>query len=91
MTRGNIAMELAQMIPAPNASVSTAVVQVMFRTNDGILMCYGSGSATILEDATIKVAPGCLYIKVENNSTTTSVWYKNSGTVASCVMAPVAS
>ena len=68
------AFELHNMIPGPKAS---AVIQVMYKGEDGILLCYGTSADTVLEaEAADTYAPGCLYQKV---SGTGSKVYINEG------------
>ncbi len=49
-----------RMVGGPAAS---SVIQVIWRTEDGILFCYGTTAATSLTD-TDTYAPGCMYIDV---------------------------
>jgi len=75
---GNIAFQLHNM---KGYAVATAAkdVQVLYRIQDGILLCAGKATATSLDDITDMFAPGCLYIYL-GDATTTSKIYKNSGT-----------
>ena len=68
------AFELHNMIPGPDA---TAVVQVIYKGEDGIILCYGTSADTVLEaEAADTYAPGCIYIKI---SGTGSKLYLNEG------------
>lgn len=63
------------MTPGPAASTT---VQVIWRTEDGIMLCYGTSADTVLEaEAADTYAPGCLYIKVVSGGT--SILYLNTG------------
>lgn len=75
MSRANINWTLHNMIPAPAAK---AAVQVIFKTEDGILLCYGTAAHTVLEaEAANTYAPGCIYIRVV--AAGSSVAYLNIG------------
>ena len=89
MSHGNIAHELANMRPAKASTLVTAKVEPIFTSEDGILFCYGSGSATVCEEETRTIAPGCIYIKV--SAAATSFVYKNSGTSAAVTMVAISS
>ena len=68
------AFDLHNMVPGPAAS---AVVQVIYKSEDGIMLCYGTSADTVLEaEAAGTYAPGCLYIKVASGA---SVIYLNTG------------
>lgn len=71
----NIAHVLHNMVPAP---ASSAAVRVIFATEDGIMLAYGT---TVPSDAATGYAPGCLFI--DTDGTTTSKLYCNIGTKAS--------
>jgi hypothetical protein len=69
------AYQLHNMVGGPAAS---AVVKVIFRTEDGIMVCYGTAADTVLEaEAANTYAPGCLYIKVVSGGS--SILYINEG------------
>lgn len=69
--------EHENMIPAPAAS---AVVIPIFKTEDGVLLCYGTAAYTVLEADTDTYAPGCIYIK--SLTAGSSIVYNNIGTKA---------
>ena len=69
----NQAFQLHNMIGAPAAR---AVLQVIFRTEDGILFAYSTATKAVL-DARDDCAPGCLIL-----DTTNIRWYVNHGTKA---------
>lgn len=59
--RANIHWHLHNMVGGPAAK---AAVQVIFKTEDGILFCYGTAAHTVLEaEAADTYAPGCIYLK----------------------------
>jgi hypothetical protein len=61
MSEFTIAHELHNMVPGPAPS---AVVQVIYKTEKGIMLCYGTTADTVLEaEAADTYAPGCIYIK----------------------------
>jgi hypothetical protein len=76
MSEFNIQYELANMVPAP-AGVATPYV--MYRSEDGILDCYGT---TVPTDATDGFAIGCTFRKVDGGAGT--ALYVNEGTAGSC-------
>lgn len=64
-----------RMIAGPAAS---SVVQVIWRTEDGIMLCYGTSANTVLQaEPADTYAPGCIYIKVV--AAGTSILYLNTG------------
>jgi hypothetical protein len=67
------AFELHNMIPGP---AGTDVIQVMYKSEDGVLSCYGT---TVPTDVNV-FAPGCTFFKV--NGTDRNVKYINVGTFA---------
>lgn len=73
MSRHDVAYEANNMIPAPAGKTS---VQVIWKTEDGILQCWGT---TVPTDATAGYAPSCEFFDVTNG-----VKYINEGTAASC-------
>lgn len=73
----HISQELHDMIAAPAASTA---IQTMYKTEDGIMMCYGTSAHTVLEAQANVYAPGCIYIKVVTAGP--SIWYGNEGTAA---------
>lgn len=74
MTEFNLAHEHHNMIGAPAA---TSALQVIFITEDGILLGYSTVTKAVL-DARTDCAPGCLIL-----DTTNVRWYVNQGTKAS--------
>lgn len=73
--------KLANMAPADAGS---ATPRVIFRSADGVLVCYGT---TAPADAAVGYAPGCLFIDVNGVSLGT-VLYVNIGTAASANFDP---
>jgi acyl CoA:acetate/3-ketoacid CoA transferase beta subunit len=71
MSEFTIGFELNNMVAAP---AGEAVVQVIFRSEDGILDCYGT---TVPTDADEDYATGCTFRKV-NGGNATSI-YVNEG------------
>ncbi len=72
-TRYTLAFDHHNMVPGPQPST---IVQVMYRTEEGILFCYGTSANTVLEsEAAGTYAPGCIYIK--SLTAGTSVMYIN--------------
>jgi hypothetical protein len=65
------------MTPGP---AGTAIPQVTWRTEDGILDCYGT---TVPTDGDAGYSPGCHFKKIDG-STLDTVLYVNIGTNASC-------
>jgi hypothetical protein len=65
------------MIPSPAAS---ATIVPIWKTEDGVLLCYGTAANTVLEADTSTYAPGCLYIK--SLAAGSSLLYMNEGTKA---------
>lgn len=76
MSAGTIATQLANMIPA---LAGTATPKVIFESEDGILLCYGT---TVPSDAATGYAPGCLFLHVDG-TTYATVLYCNISTKAS--------
>lgn len=73
--RFTLAFDHHNMVPAPAAS---SVVQVIFKTEDGIMLCYGTAADIVLEaEPADTYAPGCMYIKVL--AAGSSVVYVNTG------------
>jgi len=64
------------MTPAP---AGTATVQTIFKSEDGILLCYGTTKPT---DGTAGYAEGCKFTKV--NGSDGEKRYVNEGSAASC-------
>lgn len=63
------------MVSGPAAST---VIQTIWRTADGIMLCYGTSADSVLEaEAAGTYAPGCMYIKVVPAGT--SILYLNTG------------
>jgi len=73
----HISEELHNMMAGPAAS---AAIQTIYKSEDGIMLCYGTAAYTVLEADTV-YAPGCIYIKVV--AAGPSIWYGNQGTAAS--------
>ncbi len=69
--------EHEEMVEAPAAD---SVVRVIFKTVDGVLLCYGTAANTVLEADTDTFAPGCIYIK--SLTAGSSILYNNVGTRA---------
>jgi hypothetical protein len=63
------------MVPGPAGS---SVVRTIYKSEDGILQCYGTGSPPTTANT---YAEGCIYHKV--NATSNDVLYVNNGTYAS--------
>ena len=76
MSEFTIQNELHNMVPAP-AGVATP--RVIFKSEDGILQCYGT---TVPSDGDVGYAPSCQFQKVDG-STLDTVLYVNIGTKAS--------
>ncbi len=77
--RAQLAFDHHNMVPAPAAST---IVQVIFRTEDGIMLCYGTSAHTVLEaEDADTYAPGCIYIRVV--AAGPSVMYINVGAAGS--------
>lgn len=75
------AFELHNMVPGPEA---TDVVQVIFKGEDGILLCYGTSADTVLEaEDADTYAPGCIYQLVSGTSSKLYVNEGAAGAVAS--------
>jgi hypothetical protein len=75
MSEFNIAHQLHNMVAGPAPS---AVVQVIYKTEKGIMLCYGTAADTVLEaEAADTYAPGCIYIK--SVTAGTSLMYYNTG------------
>lgn len=73
-TRFQQAFDLHNMVAGPKAS---AVVQVTYKGEDGILACYGTAAITVLQaEAADTYAPGCIYTLVSGVS---SKIYVNEG------------
>ena len=78
MSEFTIAHELHNMVAAPAASTN---IQTIFKSVDGVMLCYGTSAHTVLEAQANVYAPGCIYIKVV--AAGPSVLYCNEGTAAS--------
>lgn len=75
MSEYTLAHEHHNMVPAPAA---TSTVQIIFKTEDGIMLCYGTAAHTVLEAEDANTySPGCMYIRVL--TTGTSITYTNVG------------
>ncbi len=73
----DLSWEHENMIAAPAASTD---IKSIFRTEDGILLCYSTVAHTVLEAITDAFAPGCIYIKLLTAGS--SIAYFNIGTMA---------
>ncbi len=73
MSAGTIATKLANMLPG---LAGVATPKVIFRSEDGILSCYGT---TVPTDAATGYAPGCEFYDVTNGAK-----YINEGSATSC-------
>lgn len=79
-SQGTIAFQIHNMVGAPKAV--TGIVQVMFKSEDGIMSCYGKAATNVAPlTAANTYAPGCTYVKVV--AAGTSILYLNTGTYAS--------
>lgn len=75
MSRYKQAFDLHNMVSAPAPSTT---VQVIYKTEKGIMLCYGTAAHTVLEaEAANTYAPGCIYIRAL--AAGTSVMYFNIG------------
>lgn len=64
-----------RMIAGPAAS---SAVVVTWRTEDGIMSCYGTSAVSVLQgEPADTYSPGCLYTKVVSGGT--SIVYINTG------------
>jgi len=78
-TRFTQAFDLHNMVPGP---ASNAVPQVIYKSEDGIMLCYGTTAVNAAPLTTAGLyAPGCLYIKALTAGS--SILYLNTGTKAS--------
>ncbi len=78
-TRYTLAFDHHNMVPSPLPSTT---VQVIWRTEAGIMYCYGTSAHTDLEaEAADTYAPGCIYVKAL--AAGTSVMYINVGATGS--------
>ncbi len=74
-TRAQLAFDHHNMVPSPAPSTT---VQVIWKTEKGIMYCYGTSAHTDLEaEAADTYAPGCIYVKAL--AAGTSVMYINVG------------
>jgi hypothetical protein len=71
MSEFPIAFELANMVPAPAAE---AKPQVIFKTDDGVILCYG----TQVDNTAGIYAKGCLLLDLANG-----IHYVNEGSIGS--------
>ena len=74
-SRYTLAFDHHNMVPAPAAS---STIKTIFKTEDGILLCYGTASAPSTANT---YAEGCIYIKLV--AAGVSEIYYNYGTYAS--------
>ena len=74
-SRGTIAFTLHNMLPAPKGN---AVPQVLFRSDDGILLCFGT---TVPTDGATGYGTGCHFRHTVGGVGT--ALYVNEGTAAS--------
>lgn len=72
--RANIGWYLDNMIPGP---AGVAIPKIIFRSEDGILLCYGT---TDITDNTVGYASGCIFIKVGQTAGADKGIYVNEGT-----------
>ena len=78
-TRAQLAFDHHNMVPSPAPSTT---VQVIWRTEKGIMYCYGTSEHGTLEaEAADTYAPGCIYVKAL--AAGTSVMYINVGATGS--------
>jgi hypothetical protein len=75
MSRFKVAFDHDNMIPAP---AGTTTKKVIFTSEDGILLCYGT---TVPSDNATGYAPGCLFQHVDGSGYN-AVLYCNIGTKA---------
>lgn len=74
-TRFTLPFDLHNMVPGPAASTT---VQVVYKNEDGILLCYGTSAVSVLQaEAADTYAPGCIYIRTVSGGD--SVSYVNQG------------
>jgi hypothetical protein len=79
MSAGTIFNRIHNMIAAPAANAD--FVQVMFRSEDGIMSCYSTlATNDAILTAANTYAPGCSYTKVVAGGS--SILYLNTGTYA---------
>lgn len=76
MSEYNIDHVLHNMVGGP---AGTTTVQVIYRSADGILMCYGTD---VPSDASDGYSPGCLFLHTDGTDATAV--YVNEGTGTSC-------
>ena len=76
-TRGNIGVTLNEMSPAP---AGAATPKVIFKSTDGIMLCYGTTKPT---DASAGYAKGCIFIHVDGSGRADMI-YVNDGSNTSC-------
>ena len=77
MSEGTIGFTLNNMVAAPAAS---AVPKVIFKSEDGILDCYGT---TLPADEATGYATGCTFRKTNGGDGTSQ--YTNEGSVTSAL------
>lgn len=80
-TRYTLAFDHHNMVPAPAAS---AVVQVVFRTEDGIFICYGTSVPSRGDSG---YAIGCQFTDI--GASAHSQFFLNEGSADSCNFAAV--
>lgn len=74
--RAQLAFDHHNMVPAP---AGKAVVQTIFKSEDGILLCYGITKPT---DGTAGYAIGCLFMHTDGDDGTSL--YVNEDTATEC-------
>lgn len=67
MSKYKIASDLHDMVPG---GAGTATPKVIFKSEDGILLCYG---ITKPADEATGYAPGCIFIDIDGSSSTTVI------------------
>lgn len=82
--RANIGWYLDNMIAAP---ASSTTIHTIFKTEDGVMLCYGTPGDTDLEATTDIYAPGCIYIRALTDGG--SICYFNDGTMAAPNFVPI--
>ena len=77
VNRAFIGWALDNMVPAP---ASSTTIRTIFRTEDGVMVCYGTPGASDLDATTDIYAPGCIYIRSLTGGG--SICYFNDATMA---------
>lgn len=84
VNRAFLGRALDDMVAAPASEV---LIHTIFRTEDGVMICYGTPGDTDLEDTTDIYASGCIYIRSLVGGG--SICYFNQGTKASPDFVPM--